>query len=556
MKPVNLLLAALAVSLAVVAARPAVGQELQISEGTGREKAPQISFEPSSTGFLVVWQDFRSGIDWDIYGQRVVDGVRVGPEIPIAVTEDNEQVPFVASKPGMSLVVWSESQGAGPLNRVRAQRVASDGTLIGTRLGIASTAQEMAIVCGVAYSSDSDAFMVIWKDQIDNDGDIYARMVASDGSMGSPIGVCSDQEVVSYPCVTYNTVDKEFLVAWTAPDGLWGKRFMSAGIPPVGLVHLHALSSQASESAVAHGAFNNSYLVVWSDDRNASIDIYGRMFDHLGSPLGSEFRLSTSDLFEDNHADVTFVDLGPVFKVVWNYYGFDGWSGDILSRQVDYDGDLYPETPICVGLQLQSHAAVASGTTETNYQSLIAWEDFRNGPDAVDIYGFTEMGHAIRVCGQSRVNLGCGAGSNVLLLNDSPGGRDHDVHVPFGSSITVTMDPSPGGPSPAPFAMYLWLGQPDGEDVTPHPKNLGNFCFPTPITGGAPQPKKIWNNIGKTAILGNPTYPSTPAPSEVLKIQSGISFPVTAVFQGLIVDNCSSADKPASITNAIMLVVP
>jgi hypothetical protein len=117
------------------------------------------------------------------------------------------------------------------------------------------------------------------------------------------------------------------------------------------------------------------------------------------------------------------------------------------------------------------------------------------------------------------------------------------------------MDSPPGGPHPAPFVLYAWLQYPDDEDVTPHPKNLGVVCFPTAMTGGAPQPKKIWNNIGKQPLLGTPSYPSSPAPSTPLHLASGIGFPVLVTLQGIILDDCSLADKPASVTNAVVLDV-
>jgi hypothetical protein len=36
---------------------------------------------------------------------------------------------------------------------------------------------------------------------------------------------------------------------------------------------------------------------------------------------------------------------------------------------------------------------------------------------------------------------------------------------------------------------------------------------------------------------------------------SGLSNPMTVTFQGIILDACSAAEKPASVTNAVMLEV-
>jgi hypothetical protein len=159
-------------------------------------------------------------------------------------------------------------------------------------------------------------------------------------------------------------------------------------------------------------------------------------------------------------------------------------------------------------------------------------------------------------CRLGRVNLGASLYEAVVLtVNGSEGDALRKVTIQTGDGIEVYMDAPPAGPATAKFALYVWLGEPSGSTVTPHPQSLGNMCFPTPITGGTPAPKKIWNNIGKEGALGTPDYPSSPAPSMVFAKPSGLSNALTATFQGLIYDQGSSANKPASVTNAVTLVV-
>jgi len=146
-------------------------------------------------------------------------------------------------------------------------------------------------------------------------------------------------------------------------------------------------------------------------------------------------------------------------------------------------------------------------------------------------------------------------GYSVLRINGIEGNADRVVTAAQGTAVTIFMDAPPSGPTSARFALYVWLGEPSEGTVTPHPVQLGEMCFPTPLAGGTPQPKKIWNNIGKFPQLGYPDYPSSPAPSMVLSKPSGISNPLTATFQGFIMDDGSAANKPASITNAVILKV-
>lgn len=142
----------------------------------------------------------------------------------------------------------------------------------------------------------------------------------------------------------------------------------------------------------------------------------------------------------------------------------------------------------------------------------------------------------------------------VLSVNGSVGNGSREVAIAVNSPISVDMADAPmsaGGN----FVLYIWIGEPDSTTVTALPKNLGSMCMPLMLTGGSPQPFKTWNNIGRTNKLGVPDFPSSPAPSNVLNVPPGTPNAATATMQGIILDNGSAADGPASITNAIILKI-
>jgi len=143
--------------------------------------------------------------------------------------------------------------------------------------------------------------------------------------------------------------------------------------------------------------------------------------------------------------------------------------------------------------------------------------------------------------------------ANVLRVNGEAGNRKRIHTLSVGEAFAISMDPPPAGPDPAPFALYAWIGVNDATNCTPQPFALGTMCFPTILTGGDPWPNRIWNNIGKHPWLGTPGIPSDPAPSVVLSAPEGWPHPVTATLQGFILDNGSTADKPASVTNAVIV---
>jgi len=159
-------------------------------------------------------------------------------------------------------------------------------------------------------------------------------------------------------------------------------------------------------------------------------------------------------------------------------------------------------------------------------------------------------------CLDGTVDVGrSGTPATVLAINGRLGDTEHVVHALVGDTISVYMSVAPSGPNPANYALYVWLGEPTEATGTPHPRNVGDMCFPTPLLGGLPLPRKIWNNIGKFPQLGYPRYPSNPAPCAVFLKPLGVPDPLCVTFQGFLLDNGSAATVPASITNGVILRV-
>jgi len=181
--------------------------------------------------------------------------------------------------------------------------------------------------------------------------------------------------------------------------------------------------------------------------------------------------------------------------------------------------------------------------------------------DGAQDAGILDMGYHYTYDSEYRCRLGMVDRANsfppavVLLVNGIPGDDQRVVTVSLNEAVVISMVVPPGGPDPAPFCLYSWLGEPSEATVTPQPSNLGDMCFPTPLTGGIPHYKKVWNNMGQFPRLGGPGRPSTPAPSIVEELPTGVGAAVTATFQGFILDNGSSASEAVSITNAVILKV-
>jgi Tol biopolymer transport system component len=154
-------------------------------------------------------------------------------------------------------------------------------------------------------------------------------------------------------------------------------------------------------------------------------------------------------------------------------------------------------------------------------------------------------------------------GEVVLFVNGQSGGGDgFTVPIHDGHPLVFTIvRPSGGGNGR--FFVHLNAGAPDPSTVTVLPQSLGPSCFPFVLPDA--NPSAVWNNVGKTDVVGSSRYfaseiPDPPlAPVSFLVLSTGDPghFPVGTswTLQGAILNPAGSAQKPASVTNAVSYVV-
>lgn len=173
--------------------------------------------------------------------------------------------------------------------------------------------------------------------------------------------------------------------------------------------------------------------------------------------------------------------------------------------------------------------------------------------------GFRYVGPHV-LCRTGNVNAGAGPIGPTLFINGSSGAEpDRVVTVGLGQPLTIAMgEPASRIGLQSRFCVYAYRRLPMRSNVTPQirgPIDIGVACFPTPFSGGAPLPDKIFNNLHHEPVLGVPDFPSTPAPSVLFNRQSGVPHAVNASLFGFIRDNAASNPHGASITNLVILQI-
>jgi len=280
------------------------------------------------------------------------------------------------------LVVWYGDHGTDGENEVYGRLIRSDGTPLGPQLRISSMGPNNdvdydALNPAVAYNPVDNEFLVVWRGDddtaplSDNEFEIFGQRLLGDtgahvgtndfqvtdvGPLGSPVNGASD------PDVTYNTTNNQYLVVWSANEGLggldndenevYGQRLSSTGaqlgandfrisqMGPDGNGSFDAISSAVTYNPVA-----NEYLVVWSGDDNTpplidnEREIFGQRLSVAGVAIGGDdFRISDMG----PNGDANFGGFGPdvAFNPGSNQY-LVAWEGDDNVATVDEEFEIF-----------------------------------------------------------------------------------------------------------------------------------------------------------------------------------------------------------------------
>jgi hypothetical protein len=158
---------------------------IPISAASATQEYPAVEFDGAN--YMVVWQDMRNGVRYDIYGARVAgDGTVVDPAgILISNAEWSQKQPDLAFDGTNYLVAWHDKRsGSGP--DIYAARLTIDGDVLDP-LGI-PVSMDPGEETGVAVAFTGTHFLVGWKASGEGYFDTYAARISTYGSVLDPGG--------------------------------------------------------------------------------------------------------------------------------------------------------------------------------------------------------------------------------------------------------------------------------------------------------------------------------------------------------------------------------
>jgi PKD repeat protein len=410
---------------------PLISGLLRLEQGSPAQNQQniQIAYNPDDNEFLLVWQDYRNGNNWDIYAQRLDgDGALLGDNFVINSSSYHQDVPHVIYAPGQDrfLVAWRHYTSASQYD-LYGQRLSGTGDIVGSAFAIATgPASTLQTPTDIVYNSQSNQFLVLWQDGRSGKLHVWGRHVSLTGSLGSEFQITSVASTDQRAGVgAYNASNHQYLVVWATSDSkILARRMTGSGVVTTTDTILLSNNTSIDTPDVVYLDNTTQYLAVWKDNRNAGIsgsDIYGRLVTPAGSTNGSEFVISNHTASE-TVPRLTLSASGGAW-VIWQRNNGATTGQDLYARELNSNGQLIGslitvyESPYSPGVELglnQDRPVVARNTVG---DLVFAWQDDRTGN--WDIY--------------ARLRLANGDIGGDFLAHPASGNQEN-VHIAFNTT--------------------------------------------------------------------------------------------------------------------------
>lgn len=338
------------------------------------ETDPAVAFSGTSDRHLVAYLEGSNVV------ATLVDlfGAPIGAPIPLSVNANLKGAPDVAwsSNANLFLVVWAEDLGAAAGYEVYGQLVdPAAGTVAGAVIDLTKGDAADQTQPAVAYSIDSNLFLVVWTDGRSGSGDIFGQRL--DGTNGADVGanfqISTDAEGEKRPDLAWQRFDDEFMVVFERDDGfneddIVAQRVRDSGTLNGADVFIADEAEDLDSPAIAYSEDSNHYCVAYKHDS---------LPDHLDAVLVEENGVVFALRFagandDDDHPAVAWSDRSEEFLVAFDLN--DAGNEEVFSRLMD---DFSGGTSTLVGLARGSadQRTPALSYDDRSQSFLVVWED-------------------------------------------------------------------------------------------------------------------------------------------------------------------------------------
>jgi hypothetical protein len=314
--------------------------------GADNSQYSQRIISDGAHGAIVVWMDYRGGMDSDIYGNKVEqDGHAEGWGLPICTLTGNQENPeLIPDGTGGAIVVWREDRDNNGYYDIYAQRVDGDGILRWDADGLP--------VCTSIGNHDAPRIVpdgaggaiIAWGDDHRGQWDIYAQRVTADGDTlwaanGVPVDTTLGDQYT--PDMVSDGAGGAILV-WrdtrSGDEDLYAQRIGGNGNLLWGTDAVPVCLASGSPWGIRLvAASDGGAIASWVENRTGMQDIYAQKIDQDGAPVWSTDGMAVCEDSWNRYSPDLADDGDGGAIVVWyderSYY-------EVYAQRIASDGNL------------------------------------------------------------------------------------------------------------------------------------------------------------------------------------------------------------------------
>lgn len=346
-------------------------------------------------GVLIAWSDWRSGIERDLYAQRLDGNGNImwqanGAPITTENAREHSQK-IVKDGQGGLIAVWEKQVG----NRwdIWAQRIDSSGQAVWVDGGISACTDNSNRINHKAQRDGKGGVIIAWQDERSGTYDIYAQRFDPNGQRlwgDNAKPVCVAPGVQTTPKIDPEKQQGGVYIAWI--DGrngsdydIYAQRLDSTGSTLWGPTGLAVCATTGNQSAMDILSNNkvDGVIVTWKDKRSGNFDIYTQKLESNGFPSWAMNGIKVCDAAGDqlNPNIVSDKDSGAI--ITWQ--DERGADFDIYAQRVDKNGVIAWATNGEVVCNAIGDQEAPKNIPDNKGGTIIAWKDERTS-NFDDIY--------------------------------------------------------------------------------------------------------------------------------------------------------------------------
>ena len=439
---------------------------------SANDQINSASVSDGNGGAIIVWQDKRNGISFDIYAQRVnATGATQWTANGIAVcSADSDQVSpaIISDGNGGAIIAWQDKRSGS--YDIYAQRINATGAIQWSPSSGDSVCKVVFDQTNIVMVSDGNGGALLgWEDYRSNAGpgmaDVYAQKINGSGVpqwTANGIGVCTQAAAQHGPRIISDGIGGAFLTWYDQRAGnydIYAQHVNTIG-GLIGIANGVAVCTMGTDQTnpdICNDG-NGGAIIVWQDFRSTtSIDIWvQRMSPALAIKWPVDGVVMNNNVAYDQINPKLVTDGVGGAMMVWEDFR-TGITSDIYAQRVDSTGVVATGwnvngVIICVSALNQSNPKII---TDSSNGAIITWIDKRDSStnkNTYDVYAsritgafalpWTANGVPVATADSTQTNPTAvvdGSGGAIFAWQDKRSGN-YDIyasHVSKTGSLTV-----------------------------------------------------------------------------------------------------------------------